>query len=204
MKRKASILCAVALLALATLAWSNAGASAAPGGGIADPTIPPIPTAPPAPADGDTAPLTTPTDGRKVMDLDLTVSSDAPDALSTVSVASCVVLQDWSNKSLYAGPGQWTVQLQVPNGHPVAYGVQDPRFAELAATADQPPQEEFTPSAEWILDVPLFDGAQDLQVQEVDIFDQSGHPVLAEGIGSDGTSCQAASLPNARGASVNA
>jgi len=120
-------------------------------------------------------PAPTPPDEREIAILSLRVISDEEGQLETIELQQGRTLNSYAPNVL-ALSGPWTVELAGEEGT-VRYGILDPRMVEVEGGEEFDMEAPYSNIIEtdfvWELVVPLYDGAKDLQVQQIKIFDEN-------------------------------
>jgi hypothetical protein len=119
-------------------------------------------------------PAPTPPDEREIAILSLRVISDEEGQLEAIELQQGRTLNSYAPNVL-ALSGPWTVELAGEEGT-LRYGILDPRMVEIEGGEDYDMEAPYINIIEtdivWELVVPLYDGAKDLQVMQINIYDE--------------------------------
>lgn len=135
-------------------------------------------------------PAPTPSDDREIAVLSLLVVSDPDGAVESVQLEQAHIIRSYAPSVLLL-TGEWKVEL-IGRDSVVSYGIQDPRRVEIALDSedesDPPFMNMLNLDLSWELVVPLYDGADDLQVTEIKIYDVSGDLIFSLRVDREGWS----------------
>jgi hypothetical protein len=135
-------------------------------------------------------PAPTPLDDREIAILSLFVVSSVNGEVESVQLEQARITKSYAPSVLLL-TGEWKVEL-IGRDSVLSYGIQDPRRVEMTLESEdesQPPFENMLdPELSWELVVPLYDGAEDLRVTEIKIYDVSGNLIFSTPVDRDGWS----------------
>jgi hypothetical protein len=147
----------------------------------------PLPTF--IPAEGS-IPAPTPPDDREIAVLSLSVISNADGAVESVQLEQARIVRSYAPSVLLL-TGEWKVEL-IGRDSVLSYGIQDPRRVEIALDSEDESDPPFVNvmnlDLSWELVVPLYDGPDDLQVTEINIYDVSGDLIFSRRVDREGWS----------------
>lgn len=129
-----------------------------------------------------------PPDGREIAILSLSVISDEEGQLEVIELLQGRTLNSYAPHVL-ALSGPWTVELAGEEGT-VEYGILDPRMVEIEGGEEYDMEAPYSYIVEtdfvWELVVPLYDGAKDLQVLQINIYDEEKKLVFSTDVNGEG------------------
>lgn len=127
---------------------------------------------------GDQMGAPTPEDDREIAVLTLAIHSSPDGKVESVELERARIIKSYA-PNVFGRPGEWTIEL-VGREQTVTYAVLDPRYVEVEnePNAESPFTYIIEPSYEWEVVIPLFDDGQDLQVQNINIYDSEGNQIF--------------------------
>jgi hypothetical protein len=122
-------------------------------------------------------PASTPVDNREVAILDLVIVSAEDGTIETVRLERGRIVRRFA-PNVFGLAGAWTVELV--GAETVSFGTPDPRQAHVLDEDTDVPHTStlLTGEVAWELVVPLFAKEQDLGIQEINIYDETGELIF--------------------------
>lgn len=122
-------------------------------------------------------PAPKPTDGRQVAILSIQLMSNEEGAVKQTQLLRGRIIESFA-PNVFRKHGAWKVELA--GERTVRYGVLDPRRISVYDGEEKVPHKQrLELDSTWDLVVPLFDGAKDLGVQTITIFDEQGNKIFS-------------------------
>lgn len=122
-------------------------------------------------------PAPTPPDNRQVAILTLVIASTDEGKVERVALERGRIVRSYAPHVLVLD-GPWTIELV--GRETIRYGALDPRAVEVETDDEEAPYTYIIEtSALWELVVPLFENGKDLEVKEINIYDQDGNLIFS-------------------------